>query len=53
MVFFEAAQNYIPQEMWESFRREIAENPILRAIAARKNEEEIVEGEVVEDSTDG
>ena len=53
MVFFEAAQNYVPQEMWESFRREIAENPILRAIAARKNEEEIVEGEVVEDSTDG
>lgn len=50
MVYHEQAQEVMTPEQFERFGRLLTDNPVLKALAAKYDGEEVVEGEVVEGS---
>lgn len=47
-VYFETARRLMPPEMWARFTRELQQNPVLRAIEAKQNGDDVIDAEVVE-----
>lgn len=45
-AYLEVARKYIPAEMFQQYGRELSRHPILRAIAAKQVQAQVVEGEV-------
>lgn len=46
MAYMEVAQRFIPPEVFQQYGRELSRHPIMKAIAARQEEQRTVPGEV-------
>jgi hypothetical protein len=46
MAYMEVAQRFIPPEVFQQYGRELSKHPIMKAIAARQDDQRTVPGEV-------
>ena len=46
--YFEIAQQMMPPDMWHHFTQTLSRDPILRSIAARSNQQQIEDAEIVD-----